>query len=377
MVTAASAPVCPSSLVISPLSQKPGKFCNVGSSLARLPLKGFSSIRASSKEQQPSSSKGNNPLASVLSIPGTIWSRILNPLSDFGFGRRSVWEGGVGLFIASGTVLLALTLVWLKGFHMRSQFKKYRVVFEFAQACGISLGTPVRIRGVTVGTVVRVHSSLKSVDAVVEVEDEKVIIPRNSLVEVNQSGLLMETMIDITPRDPLPVPSVGPLDEGCFKEGLIVCDRETIRGKQGVSLDELVGIFSRLGREMEEIGVARSYALAEKVVAIAIEAQPLIAKVEAMLEEVHPMLSQVRQSELLKDVQSLTRTLADATQDLRTARSSMITSENGDLLKESISTLVATLKNIEGITSDISLFTGDETTRKNIKLLVKSLSRLM
>uniref|UniRef100_A0A453JN32 Uncharacterized protein n=1 Tax=Aegilops tauschii subsp. strangulata TaxID=200361 RepID=A0A453JN32_AEGTS len=54
-----------------------------------------------------------------------------------------------------------------------------------------------------------------------QVEDDKIIVPRNSLVEVNQSGLLMETMIDITPKDPLPTPSVGPLDTDCSKEGLI------------------------------------------------------------------------------------------------------------------------------------------------------------
>ncbi|CAA6669378.1 unnamed protein product [Spirodela intermedia] len=373
-------PVSSSTLVISRLLPKRSDFRNGGPYLLRLPSRGFAPARACSVDcdkDQPSSSKENNPVAAVLSIPRTIWSRILNPLSDFGFGRRSIWEGGVGLFIASGTVLMALTLVWLRGFQLRSRFKKYQVVFEFAQACGICLGTPVRIRGVTVGTVVRVHSSLKSVDAVVEVEDEKVIIPRNSLVEVNQSGLLMETMIDITPRDPLPGPSAGPLDEDCHNEGLIVCDREKIRGKQGVSLDELVGIFTRLGRDMEEIGVARSYALAEKVASIALEAQPLISKIEAMLEDVQPMLSEVRSSELLKDVQSLTRTLADATQNLRTARSSMITPENTDLLRESISTLAETLKNIEGITSDISAFTGDEVTRKNLKLLIKSLSRLI
>lgn len=83
----------------------------------------------------------------------------------------------------------------------------------------------------------------------------------------------------------------------------------------------------------------------------------------------------------------------------------MITPESTDLLRESISTLVDTLKNIEvpcffsqgyplifeysvhllalnspesqGITSDISVFTGDEATRKNLKLLIKSLSRLL
>lgn len=89
----------------------------------------------------------------------------------------------------------------------------------------------------------------------------------------------METMIDITPRDPIPTPSVGPLHPECDKEGLIVCDRQKIKGYQGVSLDALVGIFTRLGREVEDIGVARSYSLAERVSSVIEEARPLLAKV--------------------------------------------------------------------------------------------------
>ncbi|CAL4959222.1 unnamed protein product [Urochloa decumbens] len=214
----------------------------------------------------------SNPLAEV-------WRRTLQPLGDYGFGKRSVWEGGVGLFMVSGAALLALALAWLRGFQLRSRFRKYNTVFEFTQAAGICVGTPVRIRGVTVGSVVRVDSSLRSIDALVEVEDDKIIIPRNSLVEVNQSGLLMETLIDITPKDPLPAPSLGPLDPGCAKEGLILCDKERMKGQQGVSLDAMVGIFTRLGRDMEEIGVTKSYKLAEKVASIMEEAQPLLTRV--------------------------------------------------------------------------------------------------
>lgn len=89
----------------------------------------------------------------------------------------------------------------------------------------------------------------------------------------------METMIDITPRDPIPAPSVGPLHAGCVKEGLIVCDSQKIKGKRGVSLDELVGIFTRIGREVEEIGVANTYALADRVAAVIEDARPLLTKV--------------------------------------------------------------------------------------------------
>lgn len=115
------------------------------------------------------SAEGKNPLAVILDVPSSIWRQTLRPLSDFGFGRKSIWEGGVGLFVVSGAVLLALALAWLRAFHLRSQFKKYQAVFEFSQACGICMGTPVRIRGVTVGTVVRIVPSLKSIEAVAEV----------------------------------------------------------------------------------------------------------------------------------------------------------------------------------------------------------------
>ena len=117
----------------------------------------------------PASSEQKNLLAVVLDVPRNIWKQTLRPLSDFGFGRRSIWEGGIGLFLVSSTVLLALSLAWLRGFQIRSKFRKYLAVFEFAQASGICTGTPVRIRGVTVGNVVCVNSSLKSVEAVVEV----------------------------------------------------------------------------------------------------------------------------------------------------------------------------------------------------------------
>lgn len=338
-------------------------------------------IRATSADAghiEPSPTSGSkNPLAVVLEIPRTLWRQTMRPLSDFGFGGRSIWEGGVGLFLVSGAVLFALSLAWLRGFQMRSKFRKYTATFEFDQACGICTGTPVRIRGVTVGDVIRVNPSLRSIEAVVEIEDDKTIIPRNSLVEVNQSGLLMETIIDITPRDPIPMPSTGPLDQECPKEGLILCDREKIKGYQGVSLDALVGIFTRLGRDVEKIGIANAYSLAEQAALIIEEAKPLLTKIKAMAEDVQPMLTEVRDSNLLKEVENLTRSLTQASEDLRRVNSSIMTPENTELLQRSIYTLIFTLKNIENVSSDILGFTGDEATRKNLKLLIKSLSRLL
>ncbi|KAG6403432.1 hypothetical protein SASPL_135653 [Salvia splendens] len=336
---------------------------------------GANSSSADAGDNHQSESK--SLLSVILDVPREIWKRTLRPLSDFGFGGKSVWAGGVGLFLISGAFLLAFSLAWLRGFQLGSKFNKYLAVFEFAQASGISTGTPVRIRGVNVGNVVRVNPSLRNIEAIVEIEDDKVIIPRNSLVEVNQSGLLMETLIDITPQDPIPVPSVGPLHAGCVKEGLIVCDRQKLKGRQGVSLDEMVGIFTRIGREVEGIGVANTYSLAERIAAVVEDARPLLSKIQALAEDVEPLLAEVHDSGLLKDVEHLTKSLTRASEDLRNVQSSVLTPENTELIQKSIYTLIFTLKNIENISSDILGFTGDEATRKNLKLLIKSLSRLL
>ncbi|XP_026444634.1 protein TRIGALACTOSYLDIACYLGLYCEROL 2, chloroplastic-like isoform X2 [Papaver somniferum] len=287
-------------------------------------LKKLARVQASSantgQDSRPSSSEKKNPLAVVLGIPGTIWKQTLRPLSDFGFGKKSVWEGGVGLFVVSGAVLLALSLAWLRGFQMRSRFRKYQAVLQFTEACGISTGTAVRIRGVTVGSVIRLNPSLKSIDAVIE---------------------------------------------------------ETIKGSKGVSLDELVGIFTRLGRDMEVIGVHKTFDLAERVASVIEEAKPLLAKIEAMAEDLEPLLSEVRDSGLLKEVEGLTKNLSAATEDMRKMHSSIMTPENTERIRKSIYSFLFTLKNIENISSDISGFTGDEPTRRNLKLLIKSLSRLL
>ncbi|KAL9343009.1 hypothetical protein Peur_063440 [Populus x canadensis] len=373
---------CPPILSSSSLINVSHSSSNFLPFLPARPQKKLMGVRAMSadtghSQQPPSSSEKMNALAVILEVPRNIWRQTLKPLSDFGFGRRSIWEGGVGLFLVSGAVLVALSLAWLRGFLLRSKFRKYSAVLEFTQASGICTGTQVRIRGVTVGEVIRVNPSLKSIEAVVEVEDDKNFIPKNSLIEVNQSGLLMETMIDITPRDPIPTPSVGPLDAECVKEGLIVCDRQKLKGHQGVSLDALVGIFTRIGREVEEIGVAKSYSLAERVAAVIEEAKPLLTKIKAMTEDIHPLLSEVRDSGLLKEVEDLTRNLSQASEDLRRAHTSIMTPENTELIQKSIYSLIFTMKNIENISSDILGFTGDEATRRNLKALIKSLSRLL
>lgn len=348
--------------------------------LVRPASRGWMVVRAGPEQTSASSVNSTGQkgfFSSVLRIPRSLGRQVLMPLSNFGFGKRSVWEGGVGLFLISGAVLLWLTVGWLRGYQLRSGLQKYQAVIEFSRANGICVGTPLRIRGVEVGKVIKVTPSLNSIDVFIEVSDAKVVIPRTSLVEVNQSGLLMETLIDITPYDPIPQPSVSPLDPYCSDEGLIVCDRQKIQGEQGVNLDELVGIFTKLAKEVDEIGIGRVYSLADRLSKSVEDAKPLLNKVERLAENLEPLLKEVQNGGLLKEVEQLAKALSEASVDLRRLNDSVLTPENTELLRQSVSTLTKTLKNIESISQDVSGLTGDASTRYNLKHLIESLSRLM
>ncbi|KAL3681410.1 hypothetical protein R1sor_024366 [Riccia sorocarpa] len=331
----------------------------------------------SASSSPTSTQKKPGPFARIFSVPKSVWKSIVSPLNNFGFGSTSIWEGGVGLFVVSGVVLIAASLTWVKGAQLRSRSRKYEVTAEFSRAQGITVGTPVRIRGVEVGNVVAVKPSLERIDVVVELADTSIVVPRNALVEVNQSGLISETLIDITPRLPIPKPTVGPLDEGCQEEGVILCDRERIKGEQGVSLDELVFICTKLARQVGDLGLDNMYGLAEKVSAAIEEAKPLLAKVEELAGDIEPLLKEIKEGSLLKDLERLTKVAGEAGEDLRVLNKQVLTSENVELLRQSVTTLTKTLSHIENISQDVSGVTGDAGTRKHLRQLIESLSRLV
>eukprot|EP00897_Mesotaenium_endlicherianum_P002487 jgi/Mesen1/2266/ME000154S01436 len=302
----------------------------------------------------PSESKGNNPFTALARFIQSFWRQVSLPLGNFGFGKRSIWEGGVGLFVVTGVVMLAMLITWIKGVQVRSRSSKYQAVVEFSQACGITVGTPVRIRGVDVGSVVGVKPSLEKIDVVVEVMDGSVVIPRNSLVEVNQSGLISETLIDITPVPPIPRPTIGPLDPRCKDEGLIVCDREHIVGSQGVSLDELVGICTKIAKQVDKEGIHHAFDTMKTVTNTVADYKPFLDKGPHGLGGAHLVATW--------------HVLGQHRVHLAAGQGGRAEAAGGEAKHAS---------NANSISSDVSGLTGDPGTRYNLKQLIESLSRLV
>ncbi|KAI3432325.1 hypothetical protein D9Q98_003884 [Chlorella vulgaris] len=307
----------------------------------------------------------------------SLFANILKPLRDFGIGRTSMVQGGVGLFVFSGIGFALMLVAWARGGQLGRRGQGYQAILEFPLACGITVGTPVRIRGVPVGGVLSVQPSLEKVDVLVEMRDSTTVIPRNSLIEANQSGLIAEPLIDITPQAPVPQYKANPLDEDCEMEGLVVCHQGRISGERGVALDDLVYLCTKIARQMDTQGVDRVFEAMESARAAIEDAKPLLLQAVKLSDEILPLLSELRAGNLVGNVEALTQVAAEAAADIQRLQTEVLTENNVKALRESVQTLTKTLQHIERITGDLGGLTGDKRVTANVKQLIEALSRIV
>ncbi|MEH2440938.1 MlaD family protein [Nostoc sp.] len=158
--------------------------------------------------------------------------------SRFASGR-TFREGSVGLLLLLGIGVFGLLFLWLNRFTAAG--RSYKIIVEFANAGGMQKGAIVRYRGVKVGTIDKILPKANAIDVEIEIAQTDLIMPRNVLVEANQSGLISESIIDITPKTTLPTGGVlaKPLDRSC-DTSLIVCNGSRLKGQIGISVDELI-----------------------------------------------------------------------------------------------------------------------------------------
>ncbi|MCO5587844.1 hypothetical protein L7F22_041796 [Adiantum nelumboides] len=291
-----------------------------------------------------------------------------------GLPAGGLLQGTVGLLLISGTLGMAAKIMWQKASQVASLPPTYEATLEFPFASGITIGTVVRIRGVDVGSVINVRPCLERIDAKVQVRDATSYIPRNAIVEVNQSGLVGETIIDITPISPVPRPSIGPLDPGCPSEGLIVCNKERIKGQQGVSMEDLMRLCGKMSKNTKESDVRDFIKTAEHLGDVVVSSKLLLEKVENFTEKVEPVVKDLQERRLLN---SLTKLLKQASWTLQNLRMSKFTMEHKKAFSKSMAKLGSVLDDMENTSEEVTNFFKSEKNRKNMKHLIELLSRLV
>ena len=349
---------------------------------------------------------------------------------------RMVREGSVGLLILGGLGLFGGLILWVRGLNPGN--RSFSVTVDFSTIGGVQTGSPVRYRGVTVGRIDRISPDPNGVAVQVAITPADLIIPRDSEVTVNQSGLLGETVLDIVPRKPLSDGAVAakPLDRNCNKE-LILCEGSRINGALGISTDELVrasikfatvysdpkftgninsltknssdaaaqitilskevtglvksarqevGTFSGTAKSISNAADQFGLTIAQVNSLVTANRATLVSTLDNLnqtsgqlrltVAKLSPTLDRVQQGQLIQNLETLSANAAQASTNLRDVSVKLNNSSNLTVLQQTLDSARATFQNAQKITADLDELTGDPQLRKDLRNLIKGLSGL-
>nr|YP_010902435.1 hypothetical protein REP52_pgp147 [Hypnea nidifica]WCH54290.1 hypothetical protein [Hypnea nidifica] len=162
------------------------------------------------------------------------------------------WKHIQSILVLFIVIILTVFLCFLINVNVNNT--GYSVFVEFKSAYGVREGTSIRMRGVNIGYVKKIKIDLNSVLLLVFVKSTNILIPKNSIVETNQTGLLNETVIDIVPLNllkPQVVQKINVFSEQCYKSS-VVCHLNFIQGERGLNYDDLVRAATRISQRFDD-----------------------------------------------------------------------------------------------------------------------------
>ncbi|WP_055077637.1 MlaD family protein [Pseudanabaena sp. 'Roaring Creek'] len=348
--------------------------------------------------------------------------------------RKTLRDGALGLFIIGGVVALGGALLWLRGLQLSSS--KFTFTIKIPDASGLNNGSVVRFRGVEVGRITTLTPQTEGVDVLVSIDNAKLIIPKQSVAETNQSGFLGNTNIDIfPPKDKVAIdPQMNPLAKDCNSE-LIICQGGEMEGMRGVSFIALLKDTSSTLRKINDQGLidnlgdtlvaAKATAksiqrltdtanrvvgsfenqiakfgdtadaisgAATKVGNVASSAQDLIEvnreklaqtldgiaatsrEARSLLASAKPLLND---GKLIANLQKLAENAAETSANLRKVSGELNDPATIASLRETLDSARVTFANTKKITADLDELTGDPKLRSNIRNLINGLGGLL
>jgi len=147
-------------------------------------------------------------------------------------------EKKVGILFFLGLALLAFFTILLTD--IRIFEKQYQVTVTFDQVGGLERGDKVALGGMEVGTVKSLYQKKGRIQVVLGI-DEEVEIPRNSIFQLGDIGLLGGKRVDIV---------WGDEDSGFISEG------DLIEGKASPGLSEAIASLGEAGENVDRILVS-------------------------------------------------------------------------------------------------------------------------
>lgn len=134
--------------------------------------------------------------------------------------------------------------------------KSYLLLIEFSNAHGLKEGTSLTMRGVNIGHIKSLKVDINSVLVLVKINSSDILIPKNSIIETNQTGLLNDGIIDVIPLENIKIKDKQDININVFSPQCIhspfLCHLNYIEGNRGLNYDDLVRAATRISQRFDD-----------------------------------------------------------------------------------------------------------------------------
>ncbi len=230
--------------------------------------------------------------------------------------RRSLRDSIVGFSLLGGILIFTFFSFWLKGVRLSS--KNWYLFAEFKNASGLSKKSPVTYRGILVGSIEDILFTNELIKAKIVLNNPDIILPRPAFARVVTNSFLggdVQVALE-TSEKTIPKNIAKPTSEKCNAK-LIICQGDTITGKQLSSLSNITNRISQLLKESNQENLIENIVnsidqfdrtqenldelifLSKKEI---LRVEPLIKEITIAVDHLNNILSAIDDEETLKDI---------------------------------------------------------------------------
>ncbi len=261
--------------------------------------------------------------------------------------RRSLRDSIVGFSLLGGILIFTSFSFWLRGVRLSS--KNWHLFAEFNNASGLSKKSPVTYRGILVGSIEDILFTNESIKAKIVLNNPEIILPRPTFARVVTNSFLggdVQVALETSERA-IPKNIAKPTSEKCDTK-LIICQGDTITGKQLSSLSNIANTISQLLKESNQ---------------------------ENLIENVVNSIDQFDQTQ--ENLDQLVKEIRVATNHLNNILSTLDDKETLSDIKVTINAARSISTKIDGMSYDFEKLTKDKELTKSIRDLTIGLSKFL
>ena len=275
--------------------------------------------------------------------------------------RRSLRDSIVGFSLLGGILLFTFFSFWLRGVRLSS--KSWHLFAEFTNASGLSKKSPVTYRGILVGSIEDILFTNESIKAKIVLNNPDIILSKPVIAKVVTNSFLggdVQVALE-TSEKTIPKNIAKPTSEKCDSK-LIICQGDTITGKQLSSLSNITNKISQLLKESNQ----------ENLIENIVKSMDQFDKTQENLDE----LIYLSKKEILR-VEPLIKEITVAANHLNNILSTIDDKETLDDIKFTINTARSISSKIDDMSDDFKKLTKDKELTKSIRDLTIGLSKFL